>query len=536
MNAESPILPAGRMSPTPPRRHGLGNSFRSQLLSTPRSAAKPTARKARQMPRMSPSPRVPRTRVSSGTKLTASRFGDRFIPSRRSMNVNMSRRALFIDEPTSCTSPSKGTPRSEQKILYKKSLLSSLCDYPIESLDDDAKPKSLFRSTKESGYDGPKSRVRLEDPYSHSILGGSFLQQDPVNKVPQKQDSCRQGIPTKPTKILSLDDIVDDYYMHHLSWSEDNILAAAIQNEVYLCDDTSGNVHRLAIFEGNDNHVVSVAWCKSRSNSRYLAIGTNSQSTVEVWDTQTGQKLRSLHGHIAAVSSLAWNHQHCLTTGGRDSRIINHDVRCENSHISTYAAHQANISGLKWNEDGSSLASGGNDDLLCIWDSKMSSGRSQTVEPRLRLRGHTAAVKGIDWSPLRRGVLASGGGSRDRTIKIWNSQTGALLSSTDTGSQVSSVIWSKHRSELCSSHGYSDNSLMLWQHGKDSGLTKMADLRGHSSRILSTACSPDGCHVATAGADEALFFWNIFGQPVNERLNHKSSSVLGSVSLGLSLR
>lgn len=31
-----------------------------------------------------------------------------------------------------------------------------------------------------------------------------------------------------------------------------------------------------------------------------------------------------------------------------------------------------------------------------------------------------AAIKAIDWSPHKRGILASGGGTVDRRLSIWN--------------------------------------------------------------------------------------------------------------------
>jgi cell division cycle 20-like protein 1 (cofactor of APC complex) len=33
---------------------------------------------------------------------------------------------------------------------------------------------------------------------------------------------------------------------------------------------------------------------------------------------------------------------------------------------------------------------------------------------------HSAAIKGMAWHPSKSGVLASGGGTEDRSIKIWN--------------------------------------------------------------------------------------------------------------------
>lgn len=41
-------------------------------------------------------------------------------------------------------------------------------------------------------------------------------------------------------------------------------------------------------------------------------------------------------------------------------------------------------------------------------------------------------------------------------------------------------------------------------------MKKVADLRGHTSRVLHLALSPDGTTVASAAADETLRFWKVF--------------------------
>ena len=41
-------------------------------------------------------------------------------------------------------------------------------------------------------------------------------------------------------------------------------------------------------------------------------------------------------------------------------------------------------------------------------------------------------------------------------------------------------------------------------------MKKIADLRGHTSRVLHLALSPDGTTVASAAADETLRFWKVF--------------------------
>jgi len=54
-------------------------------------------------------------------------------------------------------------------------------------------------------------------------------------------------------------------------------------------------------------------------------VGTAS-ATVQIWDASRGKQIRALKGHAARVSALAWN-KNTLSSGGRDSVIINHDVR-----------------------------------------------------------------------------------------------------------------------------------------------------------------------------------------------------------------
>lgn len=61
---------------------------------------------------------------------------------------------------------------------------------------------------------------------------------------------------------------------------------------------------------------------------------------------------------------------------------------------------------------------------------------------------HLAAVKAIAWSPHQHGLLVSGGGTADRCLRFWNTLTGQPLQSTDTGSQVCNLAWSKHANEL----------------------------------------------------------------------------------------
>jgi WD40 repeat protein len=100
--------------------------------------------------------------------------------------------------------------------------------------------------------------------------------------------------------------------------------------------------------------------------------------------------------------------------------------------VSVLSQHRQEVCGLKWSFDGSHLASGGNDNKLCVWAPMHGSGS----RPVHHFADHTAAVKAIAWSPHQHHILASGGGTADRHIRFWNTATGAALQKVDTGSQV----------------------------------------------------------------------------------------------------
>jgi hypothetical protein len=158
-------------------------------------------------------------------------------------------------------------------------------------------------------------------------------------------------IPTAPSRVLDAPDFVDDYYLNLISWSRDNVLAVALGQCVYLWNASTGAIQHLVTLPGADDYVSSVSWASTPGHSKYLAVGTNS-SMVQLWDTEALRRVRALGGHSSRVGSLTWNQQ-WLTSGSRDSLILQHDVRAADHIVATYKGHEQEVCGLKWNEDGS---------------------------------------------------------------------------------------------------------------------------------------------------------------------------------------
>lgn len=314
-------------------------------------------------------------------------------------------------------------------------------------------------------------------------------------------------LPTQPERILDAPDILDDYYLNLLDWGAGNQLAVALRNTLYLWDANSGGVTQLL---ESSSLITSLAWA---GDGKSLAVG-DANSCLTIYDAATGQSTRSLLAHQDRVSSLAWNGS-VLSSGSRDSTIVQHDVRADRYFV-RLNGHEQEVCGLKWSLDGCQLASGGNDNRMCIWE-------MTSASPRFSATDHTAAVKALAWCPWKSNLLASGGGTADRTIKLWNTTNSACVHSIDTGSQVCALEWNRHDRELLSAHGYSRNQLALWRYPD---LAKVTELTGHSARVLFMAQNPEGSTVVSAGADETLRFWKVFESSLKRGKGEKQQEVL----------
>jgi cell division cycle 20-like protein 1 (cofactor of APC complex) len=104
-------------------------------------------------------------------------------------------------------------------------------------------------------------------------------------------------------------------------------------------------------------------------------------------------------------------------------------------------------------------------------------------------------------------LLATGGGTADRMLRMRNIFTGKIVAEKDTGSQICNLAFSKNLHEIVSTHGYSQNEINIWSYPK---MRKVATLVGHTHRVLYLSMSPDGSTIVTGAGDETLRFWNIF--------------------------
>jgi len=438
-------------------------------------------------------------------KTTLTYAADRYIPNRSNSSAiaNVGSGKLDVQDKS----------RSKNSSSEPSSILSSATDAAIASLEglninDEEDPTTYSRPSPNTvAYQdslanacGVNLNTRIlqfkpAPPESSKPIDLRQQYNRPLKPASASSAQFRRRIATAPERVLDAPGLIDDYYLNLLDWSSGNQVAIGLERNVYVWSADEGSVSCL-LETSPDTYVSSVKWS---DDGAYVGVGMGT-GEVQIWDVAEGTKIRSMFGHDTRVGVMGWN-KHLLSTGARSGLVFNHDVRIAEHKVAELVSHTSEVCGLEWRSDGAQLATGGNDNLVSIWDA-----RSLAV-PKFTKTNHKAAVKALAWCPWNMNLLATGGGSYDRHIHFWNTTSGARVNSIDTGSQVTSLRWSTSYREIVSSSGFPDNSLSIWSYPT---LVRNVEIPAHESRVLHSCLSPDGQMLATAAADESLKFWKLF--------------------------
>lgn len=376
----------------------------------------------------------------------------------------------------------------------------------------------LSFNSKPSINNNHSQGIGIVNVIQQSLLNqvNTIIEAEYFNQQNKNEEMLMRRIPTTPYKILDAPKLIDDYYLNLIDWGRQNIIAVSLQNYVYLWNNETMKTATLC---EERECICSVKWME---NGTCLAVGLNDGS-CDLYDVEKMELIRKMDGHSKRVSCLDWNNYN-LTSGSKDSTIINHDVRVSNHIASILHSHSKEVCSLKWSIDRRLIASGGNDNAISIWDINKTQQpkidlfhmsveeedslniTNEEISPIFKLNYHKAAVRALAWCPYQRHVLASGGGVKDQSIKLWNCDSGILIKSTHTGSQVCSLLWNPHETELISSHGYSKNQIVIWNYSK---MTRICELTAHKNRVLYLSLSPNGCSLVSGSGDESICFWSI---------------------------
>jgi WD40 repeat protein/serine/threonine protein kinase len=223
-------------------------------------------------------------------------------------------------------------------------------------------------------------------------------------------------------------------------------------------------------------------------------------------DGSLGQPLR---GHEDMVVSLAFSPDgKTLASGGADNLIRLWDVVAGKAIGEPLGGHEGVVSGVAFSPDGKMLASAGGEATIRLWDA----GTGKPLGEPLNGRGYV--VLSVAFSPDGN-VLASG--CADRAIRLWSVPTRKALGEPlrGHGSSITNVIFCPDGRTFASAGG-ADSTVRLWD--ATTG-TALGEPLGQEGTAEGVAFSPDGKVLASAGGDASIRLWNVeSGQAMHEPL------------------
>jgi WD40 repeat protein len=322
--------------------------------------------------------------------------------------------------------------------------------------------------------------------------------------------------------VLDAPQLRDDYYCSLLAYSPTSrCLAVGLGNYVHLWSerkgvDTPESLNSLSTSSLSDvQHVTSLDFSSVQGGQSILAVG-RADGRLALWSPFDSEprfnaeqpkpiscvsfkptivKRPSLRDQAMIVPTEE------LLVGDEAGHIYFYLVEWPNETDSTLfgwngaltllarmSVHTQQICGLSWSTDGELFASGGNDNVCFLFETKKILQRhpspsigSNTIDMRRSPNGENvwtvnpgrdnnilaigpdrekhrwelnAAVKAIAFCPWQRGLLAIGGGSNDRCIHFYHTISGACLATIDCAAQVTSLIWSTTRREIAATFGF----------------------------------------------------------------------------------
>lgn len=385
---------------------------------------------------------------------------------------------------------------------------------PDTSFSDANSPSSI------SSINSPIFKLRdSSDLISHRSSMDTEISITASPKYKKKKSNIKSN---SPYKILNAPALRNDFYCNLISWSKlTGKLAVGMGWQVCLWTEYDGY---LLLDLPKDQKVSCVAF----SDGMNLIV-SSSDGSIRLFTQELESELDVYSTAGKNICSITW-------VPGSDSQFFVGDETgvvyyfeilngIELRLVKKFICHQQQVCGIAVSNDLKEITVGGNDNSCTIWNIE------NILNPKLKFYlPHQAAVKAIAYCPWSNSLLATGGGSKDRTVRFWHTPTGTLLSSFKTSGQITSLIWSHTKRQIAITFGFGDTikpvviSVLTYP-----DLKIISEVETEPGlRALSAVSSPDKSSICIASNDNTVRFykfWDLNDAPI---LNYEEKGVYGS--------
>jgi small GTP-binding protein len=237
--------------------------------------------------------------------------------------------------------------------------------------------------------------------------------------------------------------------------------------------------------QGHTDTIRHIMWSP---DGKFLA-SASADSTVRIWDANTGGLIKVLEGHTQKVNCVAWiPNDNILLSGSEDWTLRLWNIADEQQN-QIILWQEMPIRSVSWSQANQEFAIGTDDGSIWLGSIKT------MIQDQMRDK-HTSAVHSLAWSPDGH-TLASA--SLGGTTRLWDMTTRSVRITLDG---YTTVAWSPDAQIVASP--YYDNAINLWyaETGHRTGI-----LEGHTNSICSLAFSCDGSLLASKSNDHTIRLW-----------------------------
>ncbi|KYC40721.1 hypothetical protein WA1_24075 [Scytonema hofmannii PCC 7110] len=239
-------------------------------------------------------------------------------------------------------------------------------------------------------------------------------------------------------------------------------------------------------------------------------ISASDDKTLKVWNLETGSLESTLTGHSDWVNALALTPDGKRVISASDDKTLKVWNLETGSLESTLTGHSDWVNALALTPDGKRVISASYDKTLKVWNLETGKGVFSLIKNliarrqllTLTLTGHSSWVNALALTPDGKRVISA---SDDKTLKVWNLETGSLESTLTGHSDWVNALALTPDGKRVISASY-DKTLKVWN--LETGSLE-STLTGHSSRVNALVLTPDGKRVISASDDSTLKVWNL---------------------------